>query len=54
MWTVETGKELGIPTPFVRAALDFRLQSRDNPSYTGKLIAAMQNRVGGHETDENK
>jgi 6-phosphogluconate dehydrogenase len=54
MWTVEAGKEPGIPTPFVRAAIDFRLQSRDNPSYTGKLISAMRNQFGGHEVKEYK
>jgi 6-phosphogluconate dehydrogenase (decarboxylating) len=54
MWTVAAGKELGIPTPVVQAALDFRLQSQNNPSYTGKLISAMRNQLGGHEVKENK
>ena len=27
MWTVQAGKELGIPTPIIQAALDFRIQS---------------------------
>jgi 6-phosphogluconate dehydrogenase len=54
MWTVEAGKELGIPTPVIKAALDFRLQSEKNPSYTGKLISAMRNQFGGHEVNVNK
>jgi 6-phosphogluconate dehydrogenase len=49
MWTVEAGKELGVPMPIIQGALDFRLQSQKNPSYTGKLISAMRNQFGGHE-----
>jgi len=48
MWTVEAGKELGVPMPIIQGALDFRLQSQKNPSYTGKLISAMRNQFGGH------
>ena len=54
MWTVQAGKELGIPTPIIQAALDFRIQSLKNPSYTGKLISAMRNQFGGHEVKEKK
>jgi 6-phosphogluconate dehydrogenase len=49
MWTVEAGKELGVPMPVIQGALDFRLQSQKNPSYTGKLVSAMRNQFGGHE-----
>jgi 6-phosphogluconate dehydrogenase len=48
MWTVEAGKELGVPLPVIQGALDFRLQSQKNPSYTGKLVSAMRNQFGGH------
>jgi 6-phosphogluconate dehydrogenase len=54
MWTVEAGKEFGIPTPVIQGALDFRIQSQNNPSYTGKLISAMRNQFGGHEVKETK
>ena len=53
-WTVEAGKELGIPTPVIQGALEFRMQSQNNPSYTGKLISAMRNQFGGHEVKEKK
>jgi 6-phosphogluconate dehydrogenase len=49
MWTVEAGKELGVPTPIIQGALDFRLRSQANPSYTGKLLSAMRNQFGGHD-----
>jgi 6-phosphogluconate dehydrogenase len=54
MWTVEAGKELGVPTPVIQAALDFRIQSQVHPNYTGKLISAMRNQFGGHEVKEKK
>lgn len=54
MWTVEAGKDLGIPTPIIQAALDFRIRSQKDPSYTGKLISAMRNQFGGHEVKAKK
>jgi 6-phosphogluconate dehydrogenase len=54
MWTVEAGKELGVPAPVIQASIDFRIQSQSNPSYTGKLISAMRNQFGGHEVKEKK
>ena len=49
MWTVEAAKELGIPVPIIQGALDFRLQSQKNPSYTGKVVSALRHQFGGHE-----
>lgn len=49
MWTVEAGKELGVPTPVIQEALDFRFRSQAEPSYTGRLISAMRNQFGGHD-----
>ncbi len=54
MWTVEAGKELGVPTPVIQGALEFRSRSQNNPSYTGKLISAMRNQFGGHEVKVKK
>jgi 6-phosphogluconate dehydrogenase len=54
MWTVEAGRELGVPTPVIEGALDFRIQSQSNPSYTGKLVSAMRNQFGGHEVKVKK
>ena len=48
-WTVETAKELGVPVRAIEDALNFRLASYDNPSYTGRLLSAMRNQFGGHK-----
>jgi 6-phosphogluconate dehydrogenase len=49
LWTVEAGKKLGVPTPIIEAALDFRIRSQEHPSYTGKVLSAMRNLFGGHD-----
>ncbi len=49
MWTVQAAKELGIPVPIIQGALDFRLQSQKNPSYTGQIVSALRHQFGGHE-----
>lgn len=48
-WTVEAGKELGVPMPIIEGALAFRARSQSSPSYTGRLISAMRNQFGGHD-----
>jgi len=54
MWTVEAAKELGVPVPVIKAALDFRLQSEREPSYTGRIVSALRNQFGGHAVKEKK
>jgi 6-phosphogluconate dehydrogenase len=49
LWTVDAAKELGIPTPIIKGALDFRLQSQTHPSYIGKIVSALRHQFGGHE-----
>jgi glucose-6-phosphate 1-dehydrogenase/6-phosphogluconate dehydrogenase (decarboxylating) len=51
-WTVDEARELGIPAPIIEGALEFRKQSQKNPSYTGRILSAMRNQFGGHETKE--
>jgi 6-phosphogluconate dehydrogenase len=54
MWTIDAGRELGVPMPVIQGALEFRIQSQHNPSYTGKLVSAMRNQFGGHEVKVKK
>lgn len=49
LWTVQTGQELGISTPAISAAVDFRNQSKTNPSFVGKVVSALRNQFGGHK-----
>ncbi|MEW6571590.1 MAG: phosphogluconate dehydrogenase (NAD(+)-dependent, decarboxylating) [Nitrospirota bacterium] len=52
IWTVETAKEFGVPAPIIEGALNFRLQSERNPSYTGQILSALRSQFGGHEVFE--
>lgn len=54
MWTVDAAKELGIPVPIIKGALDFRLQSQKSPSYTGQVVSALRHQFGGHEVMAEK
>lgn len=49
LWTVEAAKELGIQVPVIEDALNFRMESRERPSYAGRIVSALRNRFGGHE-----
>ena len=48
-WTVEAAQELGIPVPIIEGALQFRIDSEKNPSYTGQIVSALRNQFGGHD-----
>lgn len=47
-WTVETAHEFGVPTPVIEDALKFRIESENQPSFTGKILSALRNQFGGH------
>ena len=47
-WTVETAKKLGVSTKVIEDSLQFRIDSTNNPSYTGQVLTALRNQFGGH------
>ncbi len=47
-WTVAEAIALDVPAPVITLALLERLRSRDQDSYSDKLLAAMRNQFGGH------
>lgn len=48
-WTVKIAKEMDIKAKIIKRALDFRVQSEKNPSYTGKILSALREQFGGHK-----
>jgi 6-phosphogluconate dehydrogenase len=48
-WTVADAIDLGVSAPVITLSLLERLRSRDNDSFSDKLLAAMRNEFGGHE-----
>lgn len=47
-WTVAEAIDLNVPAPVITQALIERLRSRDNDSFSDKLLAAMRHQFGGH------
>jgi 6-phosphogluconate dehydrogenase len=47
-WTVEESIDLAVPTPVMTLALQMRFRSRQDDSFSAKLLAAMRNQFGGH------
>ncbi len=53
-WTVQAGKELGVPVPIIEGAFQFRVGSAKNPSYIGKVLSALRNQFGGHDARQER
>ncbi len=48
-WTVAEAIDLGVPAPVITLSLLARLRSRDEDSFSDKLLSALRNQFGGHE-----
>ncbi len=48
-WTVAEAIDLDVPAPVITLSLLERLRSRDDDSFSDKLLSAMRNEFGGHE-----
>ena len=47
-WTIDEALELGVPMPAVAAALFERFSSREQNSFSHRLLAALRGQFGGH------
>ncbi|MEX2583533.1 MAG: decarboxylating 6-phosphogluconate dehydrogenase [Gemmatimonadota bacterium] len=47
-WTVETAIDLDVPAPVIALSLLARFRSRQDESYSAKVIAALRDEFGGH------
>jgi 6-phosphogluconate dehydrogenase len=48
-WMVKEGVDAGVPLPVITLALLARFQSRQEESFSAKVIAALRKEFGGHE-----
>ena len=48
-WTVKTAKELKVSVPVIMGAFNFRIQSKKNPSFAGKILSTLRAVFGGHK-----
>jgi glucose-6-phosphate 1-dehydrogenase len=53
-WTVAAAQELNLQSAVLSAAFDFRINSKDNPSYAGKIVSALRGEFGQHHVTEEK
>lgn len=51
-WTIKTANEMGIDVPVIRESFNYRVQSANNPRYTGKVVSALREQFGGHDVKE--
>ncbi len=47
-WTVQQAVDTGVPAPLISAALFERFRSRQEDSFSDRLLAAMRDEFGGH------
>ncbi len=47
-WTVNTAKEMGIEVPIIEESFQFRVRSKEKPSYIGKIVSALREQFGWH------
>jgi 6-phosphogluconate dehydrogenase len=48
-WTVQAAIDSDVPAPVITLALQMRFRSRQEDSFSAKVIAALRNEFGGHE-----
>lgn len=53
-WTVDEAKRLAVPVPIIEGALQFRVDSAEHPSYTGRVVSALRGQFGGHDVGSRK
>ncbi len=51
-WTVEESINLSVPAPVITLALQMRFRSRQDNSFTARMLAAMRQQFGGHAVKE--
>ncbi|MDQ2871793.1 MAG: 6-phosphogluconate dehydrogenase, partial [Candidatus Eremiobacteraeota bacterium] len=53
-WTVQAAIDESVPAPAITLALMRRFASRQDESFSAKVIAALRNQFGGHAVKAEK
>ena len=53
-WTVEQAIAHSVPMPAITSALFMRFRSRQDDTFSGKVLAALRNEFGGHAVKEKE
>jgi glucose-6-phosphate 1-dehydrogenase len=49
-WTIKAAQELNVESPVISDSLQFRIDSKNNPSYIGKILSVLREQFGGHSS----
>ena len=49
-WTVDFANQINLSVKIIEESLKFRLESKNNSSYTGKVLSALRGEFGGHKS----
>jgi 6-phosphogluconate dehydrogenase len=52
-WTVQESIDLDVPAPIITLSLQMRFRSRQDDSFSMKVLAALRNQFGGHAVKKN-
>ncbi len=52
-WTLETALDLEVPAPVIALSLMMRNRSKEEDSFSAKVVAALRNEFGGHSVVKN-
>jgi 6-phosphogluconate dehydrogenase len=47
-WTVQAAIDQNVPAPVITLSLQARLRSRQQESFSAKILAGLRNQFGGH------
>lgn len=47
-WAIETAMGLEVPTPVIAMSFFMRFRSKQEDTFTGKVVAAIRREFGGH------
>jgi 6-phosphogluconate dehydrogenase len=53
-WTVQASIDQSVPAPVITLSLQTRFRSRQEESYSAKILAALRNQFGGHAVKKAK
>lgn len=53
-WTLDSACSLGVPLPTIAMSLFMRQRSKQDDSFSAKVIASLRDSVGGHSTVKSK
>ncbi|MBP1464505.1 decarboxylating 6-phosphogluconate dehydrogenase [Candidatus Chloroploca sp. M-50] len=52
-WTVQEAIDLDVPAPIITLSLQTRFRSRQDDSFSAKVLAALRNQFGGHAVKQS-